>query len=140
MRDDRSCKERVRSGTKEIGSDSGAIDTVGPKKYARAFEMKETEMSERGVEYVAANGSSVKNYGEKKIVGYTDDGESVSMRVPHADVKKVECSFHEMTLGGKFVVLDGGESCAQNNENGRKTRIKYEEGQRVMYLRFPSKA
>ena len=73
-------------------------------------------------------------------MGYTDDGESVSMRVPRADDKKVECSFHEMTLGGNVVVLDGGEIYAQNKENGRETRIKYEEGQRVMYLRFPSKA
>ena len=68
--------ERVR-----VQIDSGAVDTVGPKEIARAFEMKETEMSKRGIGYVAANGSSIKNYGEKKIVGYTDDGESVSMRV-----------------------------------------------------------
>ncbi len=28
--------------------DSGAIDTVGPKEIAKAFEMKETAMSKRG--------------------------------------------------------------------------------------------
>ncbi len=43
--------------------------------------MKETEMSERGVGYVAANWSIFENSGEKKIVGYTDEGESVSMGV-----------------------------------------------------------
>ncbi len=42
--------------------------TVGPKEIARAFEMKETAMSKRGVGFVAANGSGIKNYGEKKIV------------------------------------------------------------------------
>ena len=52
--------ERVR-----VQIDSGAIDTVGPKEIAKAFEMKETEMSKRGIGYVAANGSSIKNYGEK---------------------------------------------------------------------------
>ena len=154
--DHRSCKEKSRSSVKEICSvervikktkgevnevratpgwervrvqiDSGAIDTVGPKEIARAFEMKETEMSKRGIGYVAANGSSVENYGEKKIVGYTDDGESVSMRVQRADVKKVLCSAHKMNPGGNVVALDGGRSYTQNKENGQKTRINYEEG------------
>ena len=119
--------------------DSGAIDTVGPKEMARAFEMKETEMSRRGIGFVAANESGIKNYGEKKIVGYTDDGESVSMRVQRADVKKILCSVHKMNLGGNVVVLDGARKYMQHKENGQKTRINYEEGQYVMYLRLPSK-
>ncbi len=55
--------ERVR-----VQIDSGAIDTVGPKEKAKALDVKETEMSKRGSGYVAASGSSIKNYGEKKIV------------------------------------------------------------------------
>ncbi len=54
--------------------DSGAIDAVGPKEIAKAFAMQETEMSKRGI-------GDVGNYGERKIVGHTDDGESVRMRV-----------------------------------------------------------
>ncbi len=38
--------------------------------------MKQTEMSRRGIVYIAANGSSSKNDGEKSIAGYADDGES----------------------------------------------------------------
>ncbi len=49
--------------------DSGAIDTVGPKETARAFEVEETEMSKRDVGYVAADGSSSENHGERKTVG-----------------------------------------------------------------------
>ncbi len=75
--------ERVR-----VQIDSGAIDTVGPKEIAKACEMKETEISNRDVGYIAANGSSIKKYGEK-VVGYTDGGESVSMMVQRADVIKV---------------------------------------------------
>ncbi len=37
--------------------------------------MRETEMSKRGIGHVASNGSSVKNYGEKSIVGNTKDTE-----------------------------------------------------------------
>ncbi len=52
--------------------DAGAVDTVGPEETPQAFEMKETMMSKKGVGYVAASGSSIKNYGEKNIVDYTD--------------------------------------------------------------------
>ena len=36
-------------------------------------------------------------------------------------------------------MLDGGRSYMQNKENGQKTRINYEEGQRVVCLWLPSK-
>ena len=75
----------------------------------------------------------------RKRLGYTDDGESVSMRVQCADVKKFLCSVHKMNLGGNVVVLDGARSYMQHKENGQKTRINYEEGQYVMYLWLPSK-
>ena len=55
--------------------DSGAIDTVGPKEIAKAFGMKETVLSKRGIGHVAARGSSIENYGEKRIAGRTDGGE-----------------------------------------------------------------
>ncbi len=41
--------------------DSGAIDTVGPKETAKAFKMKDMIMSERGIGFVAAIGSGIKN-------------------------------------------------------------------------------
>ncbi len=119
--------------------DAVAIETVGPKEIAKAFEMKETEMSKRGRGHVAANGSSIDNYGEKKIVGSAYDGESVSMRAQCADVKKMPCSVHRMNLGGNVFVLDGGKSFAQNRENVQKTRINYEERRYVMHLRLPAK-
>ncbi len=48
--------ERIR-----VQFDSGARDTVGPKGVAKAFEMKETIMSRRGVGFDAANRKGVKN-------------------------------------------------------------------------------
>jgi hypothetical protein len=119
--------------------DSGAIDTVGPKEIARAFEMKETAMSKKGIGFIAANGSNITSYGEKQIVGYTDDGEGVSLRIQRADVKKVLGSVHKMNLGGNVVVLDGERSYMQNKETGKKTRINYEQGQYVMYVWVPAK-
>ena len=100
--------------------------------------MKETIISKEGIGYVVTNGSSIKNNGEKRTTGHTDDGKSVSMRIQCADVKKVLCSVHRMNMGGNVVVLDGGRSYMQNKETGQRTRIKYEDGQYVMYLWLPS--
>ena len=46
--------------------DSGAVYTVGPKSIGRAFKIKETPASKSGDNFVAANGSVIKNYGERE--------------------------------------------------------------------------
>ncbi len=92
----------------------GAIDTMGPKETARAFEMKETATRKRGIGFVAANGSG-------------------------ADVKKALGSVHEMSMGGKAVVLDGDERYTQNKDTNQKSRINYEKGQHLMYVWAPVK-
>ncbi len=95
--------ERVIKGSNDVRATPGweriwvqilpeAIYILGPKEVANTFEIKETLVSRRGAGYVAASGSDVNNYGEKKTVGHTDggtdDGEGVSSRVQCADVKK----------------------------------------------------
>ena len=73
--------ERIR-----VQVDSGAIDTVAPKEVAAAFNLMETEASRKGMGFVAANGTKIKNYGEKRVIGYTDDGERVSLKMQCANV------------------------------------------------------
>ena len=104
---------------------------MGAKETTKAFETKTTIASRRGIGLAAANGSGIKNYGEKRITGYTEDGEGVSLRIQRADVKKVLGSAHKMNMGGDAVVLDGDKSYTQNKETNKKTRINYEQGQCV---------
>ncbi len=52
-------RERVRTRI-----DSGAVDAVGPAEVAKAFNVRETAMSKRGVGHTAANWSSIVNQGE----------------------------------------------------------------------------
>ena len=66
--------ERIR-----VQVDSGAIDTVTPKETAQGIPLKPTEASKSGKAYMAANGSRVANYGEKRVVGYTDDWTGISI-------------------------------------------------------------
>ena len=115
--------ERIR-----VQIDSGAIDTVGPKSVAKAFSMMETAHSKKGIGFVAANGSPIKNHGERKVAGYTDDGEAVVMRITCADVQKVLGSVHKMNKGGNRIVLDSDESYMESRTTGRRTKIHYEGG------------
>ena len=125
--------ERIR-----VQVDSGAVDTVTPKCTASAFKLKPTEASRRGIGFVAANGTRIQNYGEKKVIGYTDGGEGVSMKMQCADVQKTLASVHRMNQGGNVVVLDGANSYMVNKESKHKTRIGYENGQYVFHIWVPS--
>ena len=105
--------------------DSGAVDTVGPKSIGRAFKLKETPASRSGKNYVAANGSAIKNYGELLIKGETEHGLKVSMPIQIADVKKVLMSTHKMNETGLKVVLDGINSFFVEKSSGKTAPIKY---------------
>ncbi len=107
-------------------------------RLGRKSAKKENVMSKTGFGHVATNGSRIKNDGEKRIVGHTEAGDGVSMKIQSADVKKALGSVHKMDLGGNAVALDGNKSYAQNKESGRKTRTEYEGGQCVVYLWAPS--
>ena len=58
-----------------ITVDSGAVDTVGPKAVGQAFPILPTRESSLGLGYRAANGSPIRNFGERTIEGQTEDGQ-----------------------------------------------------------------
>ena len=121
-----------------IQVDSGAVDTVGPKSVGRAFEIKKTLASKSGRHYVAANGSAIKNYGERLIKGETENGLKVSMPLQIADVRKVLMSTHRMNETGLKVVLDGHESFFIEKTSGKSTPIRYESGKYFFDIWAPS--
>ena len=57
-----------------ITVDSGAVDTVGPKAAGKAFPIVPTRESQLGLGYRAANGSPIRNFGERAIEGHTEEG------------------------------------------------------------------
>ena len=99
--------------------------------------MRSTPASRAGKTYMAANGSKIENYGEKKVVGYTDDWTGISMTMQCADVRKTLASAHRMNQGGNKVVLDGTNSYIYHKAAGSTTPITYEDGQYVFYMWVP---
>ena len=49
--------------------DSGAYNTVGPIKVATHFKVEPTKASQSGQHYRAANGSTIRNYGQRIVSG-----------------------------------------------------------------------
>jgi hypothetical protein len=114
--------------------DSGAIDHVTPVSTAPGIKMHDTVASRSGKCYSAANGSAIKNYGEKKLSGFTLDGSPFSMSVQCADVKRTLGSVYRLNQGGNMVVLDGKDSCMINKRSGKGIPIKEENGQFAIYI------
>ena len=57
--------------------DSGAYNTVGPPTTGTYFDITPTETAAKGRHYSAANGSVIRNYGQRIITGRTSEGTSV---------------------------------------------------------------
>ena len=121
--------ERIR-----IQVDSGAIDTVTPKDTAEGVPTRTAEAATSGKGYMAANGSKIANYGEKRVVGYTDDWTGISMTMQCADVRKTLASVHRMNQGGNQVVLDGKDSYIFHKATGKTTPIEYSDGQYIFHM------
>ena len=58
---------------------TGAADTVAPKSVGRQFPVNLTIASIYGMTYSAANGTEIKNEGERKITGKTSDCSPVTI-------------------------------------------------------------
>ena len=54
--------------------DAGAYNTVGPKKVATHFKVEPTKASQTGQHYRAANGSTIRNYGQRIVSGSNEHG------------------------------------------------------------------
>ncbi len=53
---------------------------------------------------------------EKKIIGHTEDGEGVSLRIQRADAKTVLGSVHKRDVEGNAAVLDGDEAHSERGD------------------------
>ena len=122
--------------------DSGAYNTVGPPKVGTYFNVTPTEASAQGKHYRAANGSVIRNHGQRVITGRTDEDTLVSMPIQVADVSKVLGSVREMVKAGNRVVFDEDSngnciSFLECKATNVKTAIKERNGTCQFDIRVP---
>ena len=122
--------------------DSGAYNTVGPVKAATHFKIEPTKASQTGQHYWAANGSTIRNYGQRIVSGSNESGKQVSLPIQVADVDKVLGSVREMVNVGNRVVFDKGPdgkccSYVEHKPTGHKTAIHERDGKFQFDLKIP---
>eukprot|EP00973_Karenia_brevis_P041934 5804511-Karenia_brevis.AAC.1 len=72
--------------------------------------MVDTEKSQAGVNYRAADGSKIPNLGERAVSGITQEGVHTKMKFQVCPVTKALGSVSKMTKAGHRVVFDSAES------------------------------
>ena len=122
--------------------DSGAYNTVGPRKVGSYFPVKPTEASQTGKHFSAANGSVIRNYGQRVIQGRSAEGAEVTMPIQVADVGKVLGSAKEFLDTGNRIVLDRdgqGRSCSylEHKATGHRTVVNEVRGTFQFNIRVP---
>ena len=104
----------------ELTADSGACDTVIPRKTAESIPILPSLASLRGMEYEVANGQSIPNLGERRCLVWTE-GATVAkkMNMQVADVHKGLLSLSrcaDMGFEGRFGRRAGALVCENTGE------------------------
>ena len=121
-------KEEVKWERVTATADSGASDTVGPQSIAMHIPVKSTRASIAGIGYIAANGSKISNYGEKRIAGISNEGVPMGMTMQVTDVQKVLAAVSQMCDAGNRVIFDNDGSYILNKKTGQRTAMRRERG------------
>ena len=118
----------------KVTADSGAVDHVAPRTLAKGTPVRETKASKMGVRYIAANGSEIRNEGEKCIKGFTEGGTPLSMTWQIAGVKKPLARVGRMCDAGNIAIFtkEGGyimsresvKDAMQQIEKGKQHKLK----------------
>ena len=97
-----------------VQMDSGAHEWVFNKATAQYFPVSQTHASANGIDFVAANGTPIQNYGQRLLVGYADNWTPITVNVQVAEVKSNLAAGMRVVQAGNRVVLDeGGLFCLE---------------------------
>ena len=100
--------EETRGGGKELLAfvDSGAVDNVLRKSVCTEFPMEATSKSKSGVGFKGANGSHIKQYGQRRFRVRTSAGSNMNTFWKVEDVCKPLVSASRLLERGHKLVLD----------------------------------
>ena len=107
----------------ELTVDSGAMETVAPRKCAANVKMRETAATGKQF-YSTANGASIPNYGEKRLQWRTEDKSQGGITVQITDVMKPLASVGQICEAGNRVVFESEGGYVENLNTGVKTSMR----------------
>jgi len=115
--------ERIR-----VKLDSCAIDWVFTPEAGEAFETKPSIFSKYGINYTAANGTEIENFGQKTLTGYSNEWTLLSVNVQIADVKSNLAAGMKIIEADNRIILDATGSYIENKKSGDRIQIRHENG------------
>lgn len=104
-----------------ITVDSGASENVIAEKMAPMTKTRPSRGSQSGVQYVTANGSCVKNQGEKHLKVVTQEGQKCTINMQVTDVQKPLMSVSRICDAGHRVVFTKEGGYIENLMDGKRT-------------------
>ena len=104
---------------------------------AKKIPIKPTKASRAGMNYQAANGTKIKNYGEKRLEGQNGHGRDTAITIQCAEVKKVLGSVSRMNEAGNTVIFSKGRSAIIRDPNSEiaERAIREAKAERTTELR-----
>ena len=119
--------------------DSGACDWVFNPGTANAFPLQETEGSKNGINFAAANGTPIANFGQRSLKGVTSDWCPIEADVQVAEVKRNLASAMRIVKAGNRIVLDETGSYIEDKTTGRQIKIRADNGEFEFDIWVPKK-
>ena len=119
--------------------DSGAVDSCLPKELLTRVPVRETAASKNDMRYVAANGTNIRNYGERNVQGLTGDWKPMNMTFQVTDVRNLLGSVYRMVQSGNTVTFDDRGGRIINKRTGKITPIRENRGAYELDVWLPVK-
>ena len=106
----------------EVAIDSGASETVMSEATRSGIvDITEGPALRRGVTYEVANGVEIPNLGERKFLGFTEEGGQRGITAQVCAVSKTLMSVSKVAAQGNRVVFDDDGSYIEDKLSGEKT-------------------
>ena len=124
----------------KVKLDSGAVDWVFTPEAGSSFDIEPSFFSKHGINYTAANGTEIRNYGQKTLRGYSNEWCPFNVNVQIADVKSNLAAGMRIIEAENRVVLDSEGSYIENKITGDRIIIRHENGCFVFDMWVPVKS
>ena len=127
------------AGKGKVTIDSGAAESVMPRGMLQREPLVEGDAKKAGVRYVAANGSKMDNYGEKRVRFKREGFNGVnSLLFQVTDVGKPRASVSRILDKGNAVIFSRGlgGSYVINDKTGQRIPLVEEKGTFVMEVEY----
>ena len=109
----------------EVAIDSGATETVmAEETLSGVIDITEGPAMKRGVTYEVADGNEIPNLGERKFLGFTEEGGQKGVTAQVCAVNKTLMSVSKIASKGNRVVFDDDGSYIEDKTTGERTWMK----------------